>query len=376
MTACAAILTGLLGNASYGAAYVFSNVADSSGALNFNPGSSRPSINSTGTAAFVAGVDAGGTGIFTGNGGGVTTVLTSQGSPFASFNRPQISSTGAIAFVGFPDAAGSGVYIRSGGTTTTVSDFSGPMASYFSDVGINSSGTVVFGGEQDNSDRGIFTGNGGSVATAANTTGQFDAFGSSPSINTSGAVAFRASRDTSGSGVYRATAGGTLTPIATTDGGTFAGFNEAPSINDSNRVAFVGTEGVYTGDGGALTTVVTLSGTSFSGFSAVNINNVGGVAFLASLDNGQAGLFTGSDPVNNKIVTTGEDLFGSPLVDLRVGPKFLNDAGQTAFYFQLEDGRNGVAIASLIPEPGSLALLVSAGAGLTLSRRRRRPGLA
>jgi hypothetical protein len=56
----------------------------------------------------------------------------------------------------------------------------------------------------------------------------------------------------------------------------------------------------------------------------------------------------------------------APLPDYRSG---LNDLGQIAFVFRLEDGRSGIALAT-VPEPSGAA--VCAVSALALIHRRRR----
>ena len=47
----------------------------------------------------------------------------------------------------------------------------------------------------------------------------------------------------------------------------------------------------------------------------------------------------------------------------------LNDGGQVAFFYGLDNGVSGLAVATPVPEPMSLGL--AAVGGLTLLRRRR-----
>jgi hypothetical protein len=71
-----------------------------------------------------------------------------------------------------------------------------------------------------------------------------------------------------------------------------------------------------------------------------------------------------------RVIGTGDALNGSTVTDLALGASGLNDDGDIAFNYTLASGTTGVAVASLIPEPGSALLLVAAG-GTLLSRRRR-----
>jgi hypothetical protein len=65
------------------------------------------------------------------------------------------------------------------------------------------------------------------------------------------------------------------------------------------------------------------------------------VAFLGYPDAGGQGIFTGPDPVADKVIRTGDPLFGSTVtaVNFEHG---LNDAGQIVFLAELADGTRGV----------------------------------
>ena len=116
----------------------------------------------------------------------------------------------------------------------------------------------------------------------------------------------------------------------------------------------------------------------FSGFGfspSLSLNDAGTVAFLADLRAGGSGLFTGSDPVADRIIGTGDALFGSVVTGLSFYRDGLNNNGELAFRATLADGRQVIARA-VIPEPGTLALLAGAAVpGVGLALRRRRQGL-
>ena len=54
----------------------------------------RPTINTAGTVAFQANIDAGGSGIFASSGGTVTTIAQTTGPGFSAFNDPSINDAG------------------------------------------------------------------------------------------------------------------------------------------------------------------------------------------------------------------------------------------------------------------------------------------
>ena len=100
-------------------------IADNSGPLNYFGWA--PSINGTGTVAFTAGVggpNGGVFGIYSGNGGQLTTIADLSG-PFSylgDFNssQPSINGAGNVAFVAGLDAGGGGLFIGDGAATSEV----------------------------------------------------------------------------------------------------------------------------------------------------------------------------------------------------------------------------------------------------------------
>jgi hypothetical protein len=104
-----------------------------------------------------------------------------------------------------------------------------------------------------------------------------------------------------------------------------------------------------------------------------DINDAGLVAFRATLDAGGAGIFTGPDAVNDRVIGTGDALFGSTVTDVFFA-RGLNEDGSLAFAYTLANGRQGVALA-VVPEPVALTLLATAalllrGRGRVCARRR------
>lgn len=97
------------------------------------------------------------------------------------------------------------------------------------------------------------------------------------------------------------------------------------------------------------------------------------MTFGAELDGGGYGIFIGSDPVTDKVIATGDPLFGSTVTDLRFGG--LNNSGQIAFLAELTDGTEGIFVATPVPESsealGTLAL-GALGACYVLKRKRKK----
>jgi hypothetical protein len=273
------------------------------------------------------------------------------------------------------------VFVGGGVPVTTIADRTGPLNGFIY-TAINNGGTVAFQATGDNavSQSGIFTGNGGLVTTIANNSGPFGNFGGGgfgrPDINSSGTVVFRASIDPNaggGHGIYSGSGG----PVATIAdiSGEFSSIPHDPSINAGGVVAFlanldVGREGIFTVTNGVVATVVDDSG-PFANFNFIpGINAAGQVAFRAALDAGGEGLFLGPDPVADKVIRTGDALFGSELTALDF-ERGLNDNGDVAFRYVLANGVGGIAVGRLVPEPSTAILLAIALLGVWKSRYRR-----
>lgn len=204
-------------------------------------------------------------------------------------------------------------------------------------------------------------------------------FSDDPSINSGGAVAFLATRADSGKlGVHVAAGGTVATRIEA--GGGLDKFS-APILNDLGTTAFgatrtAGGSGLYTVDSaGTRTTVAetgaayTYFGDSFAGVgpTAPALNAAGRVAFLAGLAGGGKGVFTGPNPLTDKVVAVGDALDGSTVADLGFGRFGLSDNGTVAAFVQLSDGRSGIYTFAPVPEP--TAVLVVAVVGLAGWRR-------
>jgi hypothetical protein len=174
----------------------------------------------------------------------------------------------------------------------------------FGDPAINNDGTIAFLASKVGGGLGVFTGTGSGYTTIADTNGEPSAFGSVVDINANGTVVFEALRDSGGSAIYTGDAKG-FAPAVTTDDGFGLGIgNIGRSINDSGTIAFV-----------------------------------------ASIAGGQFGIFTGPDLVQDKVIKTGETLFGATVVNVECVRGALNNHGDIAFEYSLSNGKTGIAVA-------------------------------
>ena len=215
--------------------------------------------------------------------------------------------------------------------------------------------------------------------------------------NDVGDVAFRAflgGRFGDDVGIYVYRDGEELLPVARTgqqlpDGdGFFADFGNL-SFNDEGQLTFFAhladtsdgaREGIFQHDGSTITQLLrsgdlTPDGESiFTSFGGpILLNNAGHLVFSASLDNAQDSNFLfGNDHALFQIGQLGAPFLGAAVVQQHVGG--LNELGQVAYSFHLDDGRRGIAVWS-VPEPSGLALglfgLAVTGTHLRRSRCKR-----
>ena len=113
--------------------------------------------------------------------------------------------------------------------------------------------------------------------------------------------------------------------------------------------------GIFLGDGEEVTAVALADykSNTFTDFGQISINSAGKVVFVGYLSGDGPyrcpGIFAGPDPIVDKVIGPHEALFGSPTNGVYIGNHALNDAGQIAFWYSLEDGGLGVALATPLP---------------------------
>ena len=140
--------------------------------------------------------------------------------------------------------------------------------------------------------------------------------------------------------------GGKRTRIVETDA-------SALNVNDKGNILLFNRDAIRLFDRSTSTlrTIVDTSSGSFQTFSAFAINNNDNVAFTATLNGGERGIFTGADPVADKVIATGDSLAGSKVTGLGFfGRNGLNNNGQIAFYVRLENGEQAIYRAEPVAE--------------------------
>lgn len=331
--------------------YTFTKIADTSGP--FSSFDSYPAINDPGTVVFAARLDDGSKGIFTGSGGATTTIADTNG-PLSGFpvGEPEINNSGTVVFNAFRDDGGVGVFSNSGGTTTTI--VSGQDYG-FQDVDINNKGTVALSGAlQPGGITSLYFTTNGVTTKIAGPDGPISSIKGSElkmiynlDINESDTVIFRAlsQNDPFTVGTFTIS-NGVASKITDINGGGIA-------INDKGTVVFDdGGNNILKNSNGVTTTFVDTSG-PFNSVQSPVINNNDTVAFAGRLDEAGSydyGIFTGPNPINDKVIAPGDILGGSTVqsVGAILSDNGLNNLDQIAFTVRFTDGTGAIYRADLV----------------------------
>lgn len=120
-----------LGASSVALPYSFTNIADTSMGFEVftDNGRTRPDVNNDGTVAFWARKPLSVYGIYTGSGGPLTPITTSNIS-YVLKQRPSINDAGTVVFSARPTLGTSAIFAGNGGPLTTVEDDSSPRSTY------------------------------------------------------------------------------------------------------------------------------------------------------------------------------------------------------------------------------------------------------
>lgn len=323
--------------------YTFTRIADSTG---FGVLREPVAINDAGQVSFVTTLDTGVTGVFVGSGGAVTTVADDSGK-FTSFGFPGINGRGQVTFHG-TQVVHSGFYAGRDGSTVLIEN-RGAIQGFVGDIFSSPSGSFSTGhailrlpGFQTE----IVVSDGGRATRIADSSGLFGLLDQDPRVNASGKVAFHGTRRDGSDGIFVGR-GGALTTIADSSA-VFAFFLDSPAINDRGDVLFQailndGTNGLFLSHHGVITTVLDGTG-AFADFGrAPAINARGQIAFQGRSGD-LVGIFTGGDPVADRVIAVGDALDGSTVDALGTSAfdSALNNRGQLAFIVHLADGRTGI----------------------------------
>ncbi len=337
--------------------YVFLNAAG-----DFENTYGPPSLNNNGVAAFLSGTHPLDSSInIVGPDGVVHTVLHASG-PYDGFDDPDVNDNNQVATIAQPDLFDDHI-VRAvvGGPVATIAEVDldtlnpGKFQYFDGTPSINNAGSVAFMGSRNDGLDGVFVGNGTAPAQPlASSANGFQSFGENVSYNNNGVAAFYAYGADDRAGIF--TAGPNGIGTVALQGPGVSEFLSDPSINNHGSVAFVSygqNLRLYkTGPGGALQLIAS-DDNEFDYFDIPLINDAGEVAFYGELDDGTAGLFDGPNSVADKIIMVGDPLFGSTVqwlsFQLPATRNGFNERAQVAFRYELVDGRQGIGVATPVP---------------------------
>lgn len=325
---------------------------------------SSPAINNSGTVAFGAMNSSMQQGIFSIRSDGLVTPIALEGGTYTGIGQllgvevgtPDINAFGQVAFFA-STMVGAGIFVSDGVTTVPITHTTtlGIQPSHLSDrLSINDLGRVAFSTAGSPVFAGVHTGNGGAITTV-------DPKGNHPSINNIGSVAYSTDLGSGGSNIaVVTTAGRRIVDVSKNQiEGSF------PSINDFEEVAFRGRQtgsnaiGVYKGTGVPVGSPqipsVSVVGdgklplTDPGQLGKLAINDLGTVVYWTSVTGTGGGIFTGLDPVADKVIAAGDTFTaqdGSGSISgtmnlVEFSPNGLNDRNQIVFYAQFTKQTGG-----------------------------------
>ncbi len=224
---------------------------------------------------------------------------------------------------------------------------------------IRHDGDVVFRGFLHTGQVGFFSGYGGPLRTWYLTgEGEYTDFPASPGAQVHGhKIAFRAIVPGGEMGAFFGDGEVEVeTQTIALTGDEFTTFRSGFEANDCDVLTLpaelrAGGMVLYVVKEGKLTPFVDTTrgyATLASQPGGVSINNDGAIMFIATLDGGGEGIFQGPDIVADKVIMTGDELFGSTVANFNIGapmnPRGLNAHGWLIFRVRLADGRTVIGL--------------------------------
>jgi hypothetical protein len=257
-----------------------------------------------------------------------------------------------------------GVFLGKGGPLTTIAHSVNPPGGSFiseflvADQSVNSSGRVAMVPELDVTfDHGLFVGSKSGtfdrrflVDTPTPNGFNFNNLSSRVSLNELGQIAFESGlNDRDVAGIFLSNPDGTFRTIVDNSTGLAA---SDPSLNILGRVAFTANRfdddsnqifSVNTSRGGPITTIAESSPGGYASFNEPSLNDFGQVAFTADVQPDEGvfttvqGVFTGGDPVADKVLQAGDVYEGVTVTGVVTCAEALNNLGQIAMTVFSED---------------------------------------
>ena len=325
-----------------------------------------PSINQSGTVAYLRESPGGAKGVYTSH-NGVETRLADTTGPLSDFSGVCIDESGRVSFHATRDDGGSAIHAVMGGTLETIAVTGGTYLALDAGPAANAGGAIAFRATLADGTRALLLHERGTTTTLVDSRGGFRDFSGTPALNERGEVAFAATFDSGGSGVFKIWRG-TLTTLAVTTPLRIAWTD--PSINAAGVVVATvfrddGVVELVRFDQGAEEILVSTGG-HFLSLGRPLVNAAGRIAFAAYREGSGTGLYAGPRPGPDTILQHGTKLFGSRLASVQLSATSLNGPGHLAFSYDLANGASGIAVIA----PASRRPSLSMAGSRTVAARR------
>lgn len=277
----------------------------------------------------------------------VTIADLSDGFTRFALDSTSINNSGVVVFNAVLITGDWGVFIGAGerqpttvAQTGMVTDAGATIRFFGINPVINDNGTVAFHA-WTNSGQAILVASGGSIISITDSLVSLLSV-ATPAINNSGQIAHYARFEDGTRSILRFDGERTVTIADNSD--RFGNFSFWQSMNEAGSVAFrtMSLEGfgIFVGAGGELVTIVSPAD-PFENVGFPNINDHGEVVFNA-LSDGTLSICDGPDPAKDRVISSGDTLFGKQVASMMVVSGALNNAGQIAFLTWFEDGTKHV----------------------------------
>jgi hypothetical protein len=301
-------------------------------------------VDDDGLVAFQAALAGGGSGVFAGDGGGVTTLADSDDGVFADFtSHPALGASGAATFYAERRDGTRGVFLARDGRVSVLAETGGAIR----EIGplgptMNAEGVVAFRADLATGTSAIFKAREGKAAVLfADTSGAFAAFHGLPVIDARGTVTFRADRRDGAHVIYSSGGGAMVARVESGD--RFVELGAFPDTNDDGTIVFAakltgGGSGIFASSADGIAKIVD-EAAGFESFRGALIDERGQVTFFATPRDGALGIFAGPDPLSDRVLGIGDPWIDSTVTDFALNPVSMSPGGRLAIRLALADGR-------------------------------------
>jgi hypothetical protein len=303
------------------------------------------SINNKGTVSFQAAQDSVHSGIFKSDGNFIQTIAQTHISNFKKFySHPDISDNTeeSICFYASLTSGEEGVYGIIENELITFAETNSSLKS-IGPLGptINTNGSVAFRARLITGESAVFTATHEVLIKFADTSKHIKHFSGLPVVNNSDDVVFRAELKNGSQCICSGK--DSSYEVIVESGGQFLELGSFPDFNNTGTLTFSamensGVSGIFTSENGKLKRIIDTE-SQFKGFRGSLINNGGDIVFFAISGDGRLGIYNGPDPVSDKILSVGDQLFDSEVEEFALNPVSINHHLQLAVRLKFINGK-------------------------------------